>query len=115
MGIQGLSTVTGRNTEASAGAWPANAITDVNDAIAELEADGFTSGPYVLVGRVDWIRKLDQAISNTDITYRSFLLKNDIIQGVIADDSLYASAGGTDSALVVQPGRTTSSSWWVRT
>jgi uncharacterized linocin/CFP29 family protein len=105
LGIEGLATATGRNTEASAGAWPANALTDINDAIAELEADGFTSGPYVLLGRVEWIRRLNQGISSTEITYKSFLLNNGIIDGVIADDNIYTSAGLTTSALVVQPGR----------
>ena len=40
LGIEGLATATNRNTEASAGAWPANSLTDCSDAIAELEADG---------------------------------------------------------------------------
>jgi uncharacterized linocin/CFP29 family protein len=104
LGIQGLATVTNRNTEASAGAWPANAITDVNDAIAELEADGFNSGPFVLVARSEWVRKLDGAIANTGLTYRNFLLSNKIVADVLSDDSLYSSAGGVDNALVVVPG-----------
>jgi len=105
LGIEGLATATNRNTEASAGAWPANTITDINDAIAELEADGFTSGPYVLIGRVDWIRKLDAAVANTTQTYKSFLLQNGILSAVYADDSLYASDGGTDNAIVCVPGK----------
>jgi len=105
LGVEGLSQATGRNTEASAGAWPANAITDINDAIAELETDGYTSGPYVLISRVDWIRKLNAEIGTTGNTYLSFLKSNGIIDGVIADDSLYAAADATTIALVVVPGR----------
>jgi uncharacterized linocin/CFP29 family protein len=105
LGILGLASATLRNTEASAGAWPTNAVTDINDAIAELETDGFTSGPYVLIARSDAVRKLHAAYSTTGMTYYNFLLENKILNAIYSDDSLYvANDGGTDSALVVVPG-----------
>lgn len=103
LGIEGLMTATSRNTQASAGAWPANAVTDINAAIGKLESSGFNAGPYVLCAPVSWIRKLKAAISSTEITYLSFLLKNDIIDGHISDDSIYAADGGVDGACVVVP------------
>lgn len=104
LGIEGLLTATGRNTEAG-GAWPANAIADVNDAKAELQTDGFDDGPYVLIGRVAQIALLDQAIAATNITYRSFLLQNKIVDAIVADDMVYSAADATSSAAVVCPGR----------
>lgn len=104
LGIEGLMTATNRNTQASAGAWPANAITDINAAIGNLETSGFNQGPYYLVTRVSWIRKLMAQVTNTEITYLQFLLANDIIQGVVADDDVYASDGGTDGGAVCVPG-----------
>ena len=102
LGIQGLSTATNRNTQASGGAWPAFAITDVNAALAKLEEDGHTQGPYALVGRVAAIRKLDGQVSSTGITYKTFLKTNGIIDMIIPDDSIYSSAGATTSAVVCE-------------
>jgi uncharacterized linocin/CFP29 family protein len=50
-------------------------------------------------------RKLDAALSNTEITYRQFLLKNGILDGILADDSIYGADGITDHAAIVCPGR----------
>ncbi len=104
-GIEGLMTATGRNTQASAGAWPANVVTDVNAGIAKLEEDGHTSGPYVLICRVAAARKLDAALSSTEITYRRFLLQNEILDAIVADDSIFGADGTTDHAAIVTPGR----------
>ena len=102
LGIQGLSTVTGRNTQASGGAWPATTLADVNAALGKLEEDGHTKGPFGLLGRVAWVRKLDAQISNTGLTWRKFLLANNIVDLIIGDDSIFSSAGLTTSALVVE-------------
>jgi uncharacterized linocin/CFP29 family protein len=101
LGIEGLATATNRNTEASAGAWPANAITDINAAIGELETDGHY-GPYALIVRAAWHRKLYGLISNTGIMYIE--KTREICSAIYVSDSLYASDSGTDSALVVEPG-----------
>jgi len=101
LAIEGLATATNRNTEASAGAWPANALTDCSDAIAELETDGH-QGPYALVLRSDAAAKLRQLVSNTATMYQAVIYP--LFQaGVYVSDNLYTSAGGTDSALVVEP------------
>jgi len=100
LGIEGLATATGRNTKASAGAWPANCITDINAAIAELEADGHL-GPYGLILRSSWNRKLPTLISNTGIFYLEKILE--LVSKIFVSDSLYSSAGATTSALIVEP------------
>jgi uncharacterized linocin/CFP29 family protein len=101
LGIQGLLSSTLRNSTGG-GAWPANAIANVNAAIAELESDGHTKGPYYLLGRVAQVRKLDGQVSNTNTTYRQFLLANKIVDAIIGDDSLYTTAGATTSAVVCE-------------
>ncbi len=105
LGIEGLATATGRNTKASAGAWPANAITDVNAAIAELVADGYY-GPYALILNPTYYTKLLGQISNTETNYLSFI-KEKSLEGrgqVLISPSLYTGAGAQTNALVVQPG-----------
>lgn len=105
LGIQGLSTVTGRNTEPSNGAWPDTAERDINDAIAELETDGFSDGPYVLLAPVDIIATLRNRPAGVEKTYASILLDNGIIDAIYGTDSVFATDGVQDSALVVVPGR----------
>lgn len=103
LGIEGLATATGRNTKASAGVWPTNAITDVSAAIAELETDGFY-GPYALILRSTWLAKLRALIANTGIFYLEKVAEL-VKSGIFVSDQLFASDGGTDSALVVQLGQ----------
>lgn len=106
-GIEGLMTATGRSTGASAGAWPANAVVDINTAIGNLESSGFTSGPYVLCAPVAEVRKLHVSggAGYAGLTYYQFLLKNGILNGIIADDSIFPADGNQDGACVVVPGR----------
>ena len=75
LGIEGLATATGRNTEASDGAWStaANILKDVRDAKAELTADGH-NGPFDLCVRSDMDADLDGLIANTGISARDKLL-----------------------------------------
>jgi len=103
LGIEGLMTATGRNTKASAGAWPANAITDVGAAIGELEADRHY-GPYGLILRSSWLAKLRGLIANTGIFYLEKIAEL-VKAGIFVSDQLYTSAGATTSALVVEPGQ----------
>lgn len=100
-GIEGLATATGRNTKASAGAWPANCITDLAAAIAELEADGH-QGPYAAVLRSSWFGKLRALVTNTAIMWLQVV--QDLFKaGIYVSDNLYSSGGLTTSALVVEP------------
>jgi uncharacterized linocin/CFP29 family protein len=100
LGILGLVGSAG-NTEASAGAWPANSLVDISDAIAELEADGHL-GPYALVLRSEWYGTLRQLIANTAVFYLE-KVKELVTAGIFVSDSLYTTAGLTTSALVVEP------------
>jgi uncharacterized linocin/CFP29 family protein len=101
LGVEGLATATGRNTSAG-GDWSANAFTYVNNAIAELEADGHL-GPYALVVKPSWWRQIAAAyVTNTAITIAEKVAE--LCQaGVYRTDSLKTSAGATTNALVVEP------------
>jgi len=101
LGVEGLATATGRNTKASSGAWPAKALDDINAAIGELETDGY-NGPYALVLRPNWNRKLYQLIANTGIYYIE-KVREICTRGVFISNNLYSSGGLTTSGLVVHP------------
>jgi uncharacterized linocin/CFP29 family protein len=103
LGIEGLATATGRSTGASAGAWPANAITDVNAARAALQASGFVNQDFVMVGPTAWMKTLDAQLGNTEITYRTFFLQNNLLSAIYESDSVFSAIGGTNSVLVVVP------------
>jgi uncharacterized linocin/CFP29 family protein len=102
LGIEGLMTAAGRNTKASAGAWPANAIADVGAAIGELEADKHY-GPYALLLRSSWLAKLRTLISNTGIFYLEKVAEL-VKAGIFVSDQLYTGGGLTTGAAVVEPG-----------
>ena len=106
MGIEGIMTATGRQTEASAGAWPANVVSDVADSKQKLRAYGYY-GPFRLIMRAATYAKLEALVSNTEKWY--FQAVGELIGGVeniLISDNLYPSDGGTDGAALVdvQPG-----------
>jgi uncharacterized linocin/CFP29 family protein len=101
LGIQGLATATNRNSQASAGAWPANSLADCSASIGKLEASGH-QGPYALILRSSWFAKLRALISNTAVMWLTVV--QDLFKaGVFVSDSLYTSAAATTSALVIEP------------
>ena len=101
LGVEGLATATGRNTTAG-GDWSANAFTYVNNAIAELEADGHY-GPYALLVKPSWWRQIAAAyVTSTAVTIAEKVASLCTV-GVFRTDSLKSSAGGVDNALVVEP------------
>jgi uncharacterized linocin/CFP29 family protein len=101
LGVEGLATSTGRNTKASAGAWPANALTDLSAAISELETDGHM-GPYACVLRAAWAAKLRAVVTNTAVKWIE-VIRDLFTAGIYVSDSLYTSAGATTSGLVLEP------------
>lgn len=104
LGIRGLATALNRLTQASAGAWPANVITDVTLAIAQLEAAGFY-GPYKLLLTPIWRATLRAMHATADEWY--FKLVGELIGGVeniVVTSSLFSATGGVDSAILTQPG-----------
>lgn len=105
-GILGLMASVPGTQDNAGGAWPAQSINNVNQAIGELESSGFNP-PYVLLAPVAQIRKLHVPLGagGAGMTWYKFLLENDILQGIIADDSVIATDDGVDSALVVAPGK----------
>ena len=104
LGIEGLFTATGRFDQGSVGNWPANAIHDTNDARAHLQSHGFVGLEPILIGPPALVKCLDGAIANTGLTYRSFLLNNKLVSGIIETPNAYAADGGVDSVLYVIPG-----------
>jgi uncharacterized linocin/CFP29 family protein len=101
LGIEGLNTATGRNTQGSAGAWGANSIVDVSACISKLEEDGHY-GPYALVVRSAWYAKLRALIANTGIFYLEKVAEL-VKAGIFVSDNLFSSAGATTIALVCEP------------
>jgi uncharacterized linocin/CFP29 family protein len=101
MGVEGLATATGRNTKASAGAWPANSLKDLSAAIGELEADGHM-GPYAAVLRSSWAAKLRDLVSNTATKWID-VVKDLFAAGIYVSDNVYSSAAATTSGLVLEP------------
>jgi uncharacterized linocin/CFP29 family protein len=61
-------------------------------------------GPYALIVRSNWNRKLFGLIANTGIFYMEKVLEI-CKAGVYVSDSLYTSASLTTSALIVEPGQ----------
>ena len=104
LGIEGLFTATGRGSLAAAGAWPANAIADVNDGRAWLQGQGFVGIEPILIGPPALVKCLDGAIANTGLTYRQFLLSNNLVSGIIETPNAYAADCGQDSVVLAIPG-----------
>jgi len=104
MGIAGLSTIFGRQVQVSAGAWPGNAIADIRGARALLKNIGLTGNqPFLLICTPTFRERLTSPMANTEITYEMFLLKNNIISGIIESPFLYTADGLQDSALLTVP------------
>jgi uncharacterized linocin/CFP29 family protein len=104
LGILGLLQSAG-NSAAASGAWPANAIADVNTARTALENAGFIGVEPIMIGQPTAIKCLDRQLTNTDTTYRKFLLNNGLVRAIYETRNLFAADGGTDSVLLVIPGR----------
>lgn len=105
-GIEGLFGATGRTNTASVGAWPANAITDINAARAAFDTAGFDieGAPPVMVGPPAVIRTLDAFIANTAVTYKQAFLDAGLVSEYIVTPNAYAQDGGVDSVVMVVPG-----------
>ena len=105
LGLEGLFTATGRTNNASAGNWPANAITDVNVARAALQAAGFVGLEPIMIGPPALVKCLDGLIANTAITYRQALLGNGLVSDIMESSRAFAADGGVDSVVLVVPGQ----------
>ncbi len=103
LGIEGLATATGRNTQATAGTWGtiANIYTDISAAIAKLEEDSHY-GPYDVVLRAGLMARLRQVNTNTSDLVGTVV--EQMLKGgkIFVSDSLYSSAGATTSVLVTE-------------
>ena len=108
LGISGLSRaagLTGVNNTAG-GVWPANAEANINAARIALENRGFIGTEGILIAPPGIMKCLDQQIGNTEITYRKFLEKNDLVRATYETRNLFNhGTGAADVALLVIPGK----------
>lgn len=104
LGIQGLATATGRNTEASTGAWATspNAVNSVKNAMEELIADNFY-GPYDLILQPSAFLAAHPFIGNTAVMQID-KIKELIAGKVYVTPALKAADGGADSAILMESG-----------
>lgn len=104
LGIGGLLT-SAATSNAASGAWPANAIADINTARIALENLGFIGSEGILIARPAVMKCLDRQLTNTDTTYRKFLENNGLVRATYETRNLFAADGGADSAILVIPGK----------
>ena len=104
LGLEGLFTATGRTNNAASGAWPGAAVADVNVARAALQAAGFVGIEPLMIGPPALIKCLDNILANTGMTYRQFLLKNELVSGIMESSRAFAADCGVDSVVLVIPG-----------
>lgn len=104
LGIEGLTTATGRNTQASAGAWGTspNAVTTITNAMEKLLEDNFPA-PYDLILQPSAFMDAHSFITNTGIMQIE-KLKELIGGNLYVTPNLKASDGGTDSAILMKSG-----------
>jgi uncharacterized linocin/CFP29 family protein len=104
LGIEGLTTATGRQTKASVGAWATspNAVTDITEAMELLLAENFTT-PYDLLLQPSAFMDAHTFIANTGIMQIEKI--RELIGGnIYVTPNLKAADGGTDSALLMKSG-----------
>lgn len=104
LGIQGFMTRTGRQTRASAGAWPASVHADVSACKQLLRAAGHY-GPYRIVMPSTEYTKLEAMIANTEKWY--FQSVGELLGGVeniLISDNVFPADGTQDGAFVCDIG-----------
>jgi uncharacterized linocin/CFP29 family protein len=104
LGIEGLTTATGRQTKASVGAWATspNAVTDITDAMELLLAANFPT-PYDLLLQPSAYMSAHSFITNTSQMQIEKI--RELIGGnIYVTPNLKAADGGTDSAILMKAG-----------
>jgi uncharacterized linocin/CFP29 family protein len=104
LGIEGLTTATGRQTKASVGPWATspNAVTDITQAMELLLAENFTT-PYDLLLQPSAYMDAHSFIANTGILQIEKI--RELIGGnIYVTPNLKAADGGTDSAILMKSG-----------
>jgi uncharacterized linocin/CFP29 family protein len=104
LGIEGLTTATGRQTQASGGAWATspNALNDVRNA-AKLLLEANFPPPYDLIVQPSAYMDAHTLIANTGISQLEKI--QELIQGnIYVSSQLKAADGGTDSAILMKSG-----------
>jgi len=107
LGIEGLSTATGRHRVSASGRWERYENL-INDILVAKNMLG--DNPSVLI--IPWgMNRLfhetywyPDSLDKEPLTIKNYLLKEKIVNEVISTKNLYAADGGVDSALLVVPG-----------
>ena len=66
--------------------WPLEAVGIINEGRSILQSRGFVNTNPTLVGPQSILRRLDEPIANTDVTYRQFLMRNGLLASVYETD-----------------------------
>lgn len=104
LGIEGLTTATGRQTQASAGAWATapNAVTTIVNAMKKLLAENFPT-PYELILQPSAFMDAHSFITNTSEMQIEKI--RELISGnIYVTPNIKSSAGGTNSAVLMKTG-----------
>ena len=103
LGIEGLTTATGRNT-VNGGDWSSTYLTDTASAIAELETDGYY-GPYTMIINSTFFGQLRVILADYGWAFNAI---NSLLGGsptgterIKISNQIYAADGAADSTLVV--------------
>ena len=73
-------------TITAVGSWPANALDDINNAKYNISMRlvPFEEYPkFILVGSKKTLNLLDGQLQKTDITYKTFLLNNELVEDIL--------------------------------
>jgi uncharacterized linocin/CFP29 family protein len=103
-GIEGLCNATGRNTQASTGAWTTatNIVADVSAGIAELRKDKhFKALDMIVTSAMDEL--LRGVMANTTTTAYEMITKPGWVRNIFVSDNIYPTDDTQDSALIVEP------------
>ncbi len=109
LGIEGLLSATGRNTDSSTGSWAtvANIISDFKKAISKLTEDGYY-GPYWAIVTPAMRNAMLAQLTSTPISILSYI-KQEVFDGkgdILVSPNLFVNDdGGQDSMVVLQPGK----------
>lgn len=102
LGIQGLSTVDGRNIIASDGCWPDNVIEDITRT-KHGDLARVLIAPHKMIDSLNKVFWRDPEHIEPPITYASFLIDQKLLWNIYASDNVYTKSGEQDSAIVFTP------------
>ena len=103
LGLEGLTTLTGRSTLTSEGSWPKYLISDIENAI---EIIGESTVPPIMILPLKFAGLMDFNSKQNNYLFKSFraLLKETCLSDIFFSDNLFTANGGKDSAVIMSNG-----------